>query len=188
MKVETFELQDVKEETIEQSAEARELCAQLGLTGQIKKTEEGAVKARTPYRLMKDDELFVYTILCPERSDVHTLSNEPIPLDVLKTLAYAKTLNTFEYFEVWSASSKNVKDPVLVAYEKRYDNKRFILARWGDELLPLEVLIPDALKRWWNARQDSLHQIKQRIEAELNSVCPSSIPTDSRRTMPQFYA
>jgi hypothetical protein len=189
MKVETYEIAEVKEETEQQNAEAVQLCEQLGLTGQLKKsTAETAV--RFPYRLMHDDELFIYGILCPEQSDVHSFSNEPIPLEVLKTIAYVKSLGVFKVLMVWSASSKAVKDPVLVGYiESQWHGSPYLIARWGEELLPLEVLLPDALKKWWTQRRSALRQIEQQVKAELaNDVCPDVIPTGSIRTMPAFYA
>lgn len=181
MKVELFEIEDIKYETKEQSAEAMELIESMGLEGQAQPKE---TTTRFPYRLMNDEELFVYGTLCPEKADVHKFSNEPIPLQVLKTLAFAKTLPQLKYFEVWSAVSRMVKDPVLVARDSQYGSKNYMLARWGDELLPLEVLMPDAVKKFWYARTNSLNKIKSEINAALAVPCPVGMP--EKTSLPYF--
>jgi hypothetical protein len=167
MKTETYECQDTRSETAEQSAEALALIEQLGLNGQ---KQTATTEVRFPYRVMTDDEAFVYSQLCPEQTPVEEYSNGPIPLEVLKTIAYARSLkdDRIAYLEVWSASSKLVKDPVLIGRKSRYQGAIYILARWGEELLPLEVLIPDA-----------------EVKAELEKPCPAGIP--SGRAIPTFY-
>lgn len=192
MQVETYECQETRTETPEQSAEALRLIEELGLEGQKpKQNEEQVTTVRNPYRLMRDDEQFVYTQLCPERTSVEKFSSEPIPLEVLKTLAYAKSLGCFAYFEVWSASSAIVKDPVLVAYPGKTSygspsGPAHIIARWANELLPLEVLLPDALNKWYLARKQKLLEIKDEVERELNRAYPLAIPQGDR-SVPVFY-
>lgn len=180
MITETYELKEVSTESPEQSAEAIALCESLGLKGQLSTmVVDAPVKTRFPYRLMTDEEHFVYSVLCPQKDRVEAYSNEPIPLEVLKTLAFAKTFTQFQRFEVWAASSRTVKDPVLVGFDSTWGGKAYILARWGDELLPLEVLIPDALNRWWKARKDKLNEMKAEIDQAINRPCPSSCPASA---------
>lgn len=182
MQVETFECTETRQETSEQSAEALRLIEELGLDGQ--KPEADAPRdSRNPYRMMKSDEQFVYSVLCPDRCKVEAYKDGPIPLEVLKTLAYAKTLGVFAGYEVWAASAKSVKDPVLVGYTERtswgsLSGGPYIIARWGEELLPLEVLAPDAIRTWWNKRMDKIRAIKAECELALTMPPPSSIPSN----------
>lgn len=182
MQVETFECTETRTETPEQSAEALRLIEELGLKGQQPKAE-AVTTSRNPYRLVKSDEQFVYSVLCPDRCKVEDYKDGPIPLEVLKTLAYAKSLGVFAGFEVWAASSKSVKDPVLVGYTNMSQwgsltGGPYLIARWGEELLPLEVLTPDALRIWWNKRIDKIRSIKAECELALNMPPPSSIPSN----------
>lgn len=195
--VELFELSDVREETPEQSAEARQLAETLGLKGQVTASVHGddfvskdVAVARFPYRLITDEELFIYGQLCPAKADVHRFDDGPIPLEVLKTVAYAKSLNDprLTYLEVWSASSAQTKDPVLVGKVSQWsDSKIYILARWGEELLPLSVLLPDALKVWYAKRVDALNQIKNEVEAALLRPMPLGVPSSANRSIPSVH-
>ena len=181
--VELFELEEVRQETFEQSIEALALIQSLGLAGQqpqVATSAETQTVQRFPYRLMTNEELFVYSQLCPSRSSARTYSDAPIPLEVLKTMAYATSLNDsrISYFEIWSADSSKVKDPVLVARDEQYGSKNYLLARWGDELLPLQVLLPDAIKRWYATRQDALNDCIARLKTELLKPLPVSCPKE----------
>lgn len=176
--VEIFESTDVREETFEQSAEAKQLVESLGLMGQLPKAPV-TVTARFPYRLMTDEEDFIYSQLTPQRTKLETYSGDPIPLEILKTVAYARSLqdSRIAYLEVWSASSAKVKDPILVGKELYYSSSNmYILGRWGEELLPLSVLLPDALKVWHNKRQNELNKIISKCKAALSDVIPLEIP------------
>lgn len=190
MKVETYECTETREETSEQTAEALQLIEQLGLEGQRPVQKDDSTGVRNPYRIIRADEDFVYRTLCPQREAVEKFKAEPIPLEVLKTLAYAKSLNIFAYFEVWSAASATVKDPVLVGYlsKSQYGSpvgEPYIIARWANELLPLEVLLPDALKKWHAIRMTKLRVIQVKVEQALLASAPDGIPTD--RSEPYAY-
>lgn len=185
--VETYEMTDVREETPEQSAEAKALIESLGLKGQMHEAEAGAqVLARFPYRCMTREEEFVYTLLCPRKTSATEYAGDPMPIEVLKTIAYARTLQDkrIAYLEVWAADSVSVKDPVLVGRPSYYNTPIYILARWGEELLPLSVLLPDALKKWHAARIDKLNDIKAEVESALLKPCPLSAP--ERFSEPSF--
>lgn len=179
MQVETYELKDVQQETVEQCAEAKELIEQLGLDGQRQLQSGVETVTRFPYRLMTDEEQFVYSTLCPEQCEAKSYCNEPMPLEVLKTFAYAKSLGAFTYFEVWAASSVRVKDPVLVARKERYGSERYILARWGAELLPLEVLLSDAIRVWHAQYKAKLNKIAQEVAQCLAMPTPEGTPDGS---------
>jgi len=178
--VEIFEVEEVRTETVEQSAEALQLIESLGLDGQRPQVVENqtAIAVRFPYRLMTDEELFVYSHLCPQRTPAKNYSDEPIPLEVLKTMSYAKSLNDkrITHFEIWSAETVKVKDPILVARDGPYGSKNYLLARWGTELLPLEVLMPDAIKKWYDNRVDKINEHIATLQRELLIPIPKSYP------------
>jgi hypothetical protein len=178
--VQLYEIEDVRIETPAQSEEALALIESLGLKGQATQTET-KTDVRFPYRQMLNEEQFVFSVLCPSKHDVHAYA-DPIPLEVLKTLAYAKSLkdSRLGYFEVWTADASATKDPVLVGRKTEYSGESYLLARWGDELLPIEVLLPDALKRWWAKRIDKLNELKRELDAALAQSCPHSAPRENR--------
>lgn len=99
MKSETFEITEVREETVEQSDEAMALIESLGLQGQLPKKQAGETQTsiRCPYRVVSKEEMFVYGQLYPQHTDVHAYSDGPIPVEVLKTLAFAKTIGQLSW-------------------------------------------------------------------------------------------
>jgi len=143
MLVETYEQTEVDcDGQVECDAEAVALIEQLGLEGQqqlLRKAEGGQVE-RCPYRKMTADEAFVYGELLSKQTSLRRYADGPIPVRVLQVAAHAKDL--FDEVEVWHAASADIKDPLLVGINKgpNYSVERFILARWGDVLLPFAEL------------------------------------------------
>lgn len=169
MKVETYEVTETtnEAEALAHDAASIELIEKLGLVGQRSLTNK-ETQTLCPYRAMTKDEQFVYQHICPERSEPKNYAGGPIPLRVLQILAWAQDNSIFKRLEIWSANSATIKDPVLVGYiqDTRYSwqDNLYILARWADELLPIEVLLPDAYKIYITKRKS--RAIKQRAEAD----------------------
>ena len=152
MKVETFECSETAAEPIEACEEAIRIATELGMEGQIEltQTDENGIQSRCPYREMTRDELFMYQVLCPEKSSPEAYKRSAIPLRVLQVLAHAQTIELFKRFEIWDKESQVVKDPVLVAFDKREtyasSRKTYILARWGEELETPSTLLKRAIE------------------------------------------
>ena len=184
MKVETYALEDIKLETPAQSNEAIALCEELGMKGQIKlivKNDSGDAIARFPYRLITDEERFVFKVLCPESSSLAEYRNEPVPVEVLREIKRAREAG-IDSFEIWSASSRLVKDPVVVgrkAGAPSWSSEQYLIARWGDELLPLEVLLPDAVKKFNDERLGKLKSMLIQIQTAIAAgpVAPAGSPS-----------
>jgi hypothetical protein len=146
MLVETFEVTETYSDgSVECEAEALELIEKLGLVGQKKLVTRGGDDAETriPYRKMKSDEALIYKAICPETSKLASFSDSAIPVRVLQVAAHAVCL--FDEVLVWHAKNADVKDPVLVGRnaataERGWTEELYILARWGEELLPLDEL------------------------------------------------
>lgn len=196
MKVETYEVEEVAElQGCDADAESLALIEKLGLTGQkdlIAKNGDTDTKVRCPYRLMTDEEDFVYSTLCPSKTEVSKYGDSSIPLRILQIIAWAQDNPFFKKLEIWAAKSATVKDPVLVGLAaipgQQWGERTFILGRWGDELLPLEVLIPDALRRWKEARKAKLIELQAAV-AQAIAVTDNcqSIPKDVLRSMPYAH-
>lgn len=152
MQVETFEVQEVAAEPLEACEEALTLIEELGLEGQKSLTckhEASDSDARFPYREMLAEEVRIYGILCPSKVKLEEYKASPIPLRVLQVAAHCMSLNPELQLFVWDKRSAEIKDPVLVA-ETRGNSwdagfKRFILARWGEELEHISVLFKRAV-------------------------------------------
>ena len=147
IKVETYECEELKASeatTMAADAEAIELIERLGLEGQRTLTNP-ETSTREPYREMTALEAYVWRAICPQTTRVEHYKLSPIPLRVLQVVAYARELGIYEALEVWHPR-KVVDDPLLVGVPKgeRYSNKRHLIARWGETLVPFEQLVEKA--------------------------------------------
>jgi hypothetical protein len=173
MQVETYECEETAAEEPECTDEALKLIEYLGLEGQ-RMLVNGEKKTRSPYRVMTDEENFVFRTLCPGNVTLAEYSLSPIPLRILQVAAYAKETGMFKELRVWHAKSSAVKDPVLVGIgppEKgEYRDRKYILARWGDVLDEFPALIKQATRAACAAMKTKLLEAKAEIDGKLASV------------------
>lgn len=172
MQVETYEATETMADgTQECDAEALALIDQLGLEGQQKlnrPNQDGNIK-RNPYRKMTAAEAFVYERLLSEQTPINNYADGPIPLRVLQVVAHARDL--FDHLYVWHAPNADIKDPILVGINgETWSNERFILARWADELAPLDELMKLAQLQCKKAVASRLREIKSKVAAKLAAV------------------
>lgn len=169
MQVETFECSETAAEPIEATEEAVRIIEELGLAGQMELVTKRPDNRdqRCPYREMLEEEVFVYGVLCPQRRSLADYKASPIPLRVLQLAAHATSLGLFNRLEVWDRANAEEKDPVLVAHtHKEYEsgNKRFLLARWGEVLEPLAVLMKRAVESRRAALMEDARDLVKKIE------------------------
>lgn len=178
MLVETFEIQEVDEQSSEQNVECLELLTELELIGQRRfYAQESEGDGVFPYRKMTAQEKLVIQTLLPEATNLHDYSDAPMPLRVLQVAAHAKGLVRHKAdkdyaIEVWHPSNADYKDPYLVLRdgEKYGRHQYYILARWGDELDNFNTMIEAAKKILAAKRQAALAQIKAGIEAAIHGA------------------
>jgi len=190
MQVETYEIEEVVDETTEMTDEALRLIGVLGLKGQESlTTKKEDTTCRIPYRKMNRTEHAVYQVLCPTTFSPEEYSECPIPVRVLQVFEHAKGLDFFTKFKIWAAEGQ-VKDPVLVAYDSdSYSAEPYILARWGEILDEMPALINKASKRWKDTCVVKLKDIKAGIQStlarleEMDSIDPEKISS----SYPSFY-
>lgn len=181
MKIETFEQRETDNdaETMAHDAASLEIIQTLGLAGQLSQTDTKTI-TRNPYRQMTEDEQFVYRVLCPSVYKPESYAAGPIPLRILQILAWAKETGLFKKLEIWGAASAMVKDPVLVGYctnhERSYVDDIYILGRWGEELLPLEVLFQDAFKKWHASHGADLRKVAGKVAAAIAAHTAANEP------------
>lgn len=178
MNVETYEVNEVTVNGIEENAdpEALALIESLGLNGQkrfVKGNENEDTKTRVPYRLMTTTEYRVYSIVLPDRIELSKYDGQMIPLRVLQIAAHAKETQMFKRIEIWHDEGKD--DPLLVGTTSDYEYSRpdqrqcFILARWGNILLPMDELLVEA-KKIVSTQLKSLAQDALQIINQINDM------------------
>jgi len=187
MQVETYEEIEVDAETgtPECDEEAARLIAELGLTGQqelLCKDKDGKT-SRNVYPMLTAEQMFVFSQLFPQKTSVERYKAGPIPVRVLQVVAHGREL--FEKVEVWHKESTDVelKDPLLIGCIGDYDfqshYKRFILARWGEALVPYSELVEIAAKRY---REKFVAACQAAIaavtHAPVHSLCSGKFTTE----------
>lgn len=171
MQVETYEVNEVQHDgrPAEDPSEALAIVEALGLEGQSKfyaeDAENGSVKT-IPFRLLTEEENRVYSILMPKRVTLAKYADGMIPTRVLMVAALAKEM--FDELRVWCPLDAREKDPILLGVERTGGfpaERLYLLARWGEELLPFDQLAEKASKV---ARDRVIGQL-QRIVAEATA-------------------
>ena len=168
-------------ETFEVAEEATSSCTQEDLDQVKKLVDELALSGqqtlltpeyRFPYRKMTKQESRVYKLVCPTQSDLTNYDDSAIPLRVLQVAAHAQTLGVFSKLVVWHADNADVKDPVLCGWKGTSDwsGEWFILARWGEVLLPLSELVTRAKELAIAQLRLKIEKIKHGAESALSTI------------------
>lgn len=179
MVVETYEVDEVKQATVEQDLEAKEIVEALGLEGQAKlynpQAQDSGERA-FPYRKMTAQEKWVYELLLPAKTKLKNYEDGAIPLRVLQVAAHASKLIEGRGAEctlfVWHPKSADYKDPLLVLREGGdwTAQKFWILAHWGEELEEFGVLANKAKEIYRTKCLAKLEECKQQIEVWMRSA------------------
>lgn len=189
MKVETFECSETAAEPIEAAEEAIEIIRSLGLNGQLELLAPNDETKRAPYREMTADELFVYETVCPTKAKLSDYRRTPIPLRVLQIASHVTELGLCEELEVWDAASPAEKDPVLVGIvgPSYRPLKRFILARWGEELETFVVLFKRAIEVKRLQIEQKYRAIAAKCLGKASEMASVSDEDIAKGSMPTFY-
>lgn len=175
MLVETFEELEHDHETgaPECDAEAIAIMEKMGLEGQLSMLTRGAApeeRRRHPYREMRKDEIIVYRQLLPKTTDLKSYKMGPIPVRVLQVAAHAQEF--FDVLHVWHPEAE-VKDPLLVGGIGKYSwrpDQQFILARWGEVLLPWDELVKRAAQSFRDKAKAEAIRIRAKVDQFLSSI------------------
>lgn len=151
----------------EVTKEWKKLATELGMEGQLElitpKANEKEDKNPSPYTFMNKKYERIFAILCPETIAYQKYNKSTIPREVLKEIALAEKNKYFDAIKIWYDDAS--PDPVVVGYIKTgaYDYVKHMIARFGDEVLPIEELEIKAINRFANIT-------KRKLQSELNSI------------------
>lgn len=168
----------------EVTAEWKQLAEELGMEGQLKlitpKSGEEKDKNPSPYIHMNKKMQNVFAILCPEVIDYKKYDKTTIPREVLKEIALAEKEKYFDAIKIWYDDAG--PDPIVVGYIKtgQYDYVKHAIARFGDEILPFEVLESKAKKRLTDMITEKLTNMTQSISTTVSEfINPKTYSSDS---------
>jgi hypothetical protein len=172
-------------------SEWKELAAQMGLNKQLEFVQQA--KSPLPYPYMNQSMKNIFETLCPTKIEFKEYSKTPIPLEVIRELAFCVGENFFSEIKIWY--DDKAPDPIAVGLSTRYrasyyrtqeakaksswsdkeytgydftskeqakdyvetmgfihndydtETNQYLIARWADELRPMEELKSLALER-----------------------------------------
>jgi hypothetical protein len=193
MKVETFEVTETNECGPDIEQEQLMLIESLGLTGQRKLISNGKEGETNlcPYRKMTADEKVVYSVLLSRRVNLEDYCDATIPTRVLQVAAHAKELEIGK-LAVWCPENADDPDPVLVAYTGSYLNggerELWLLARWGEHLVPFDDLVKKAMVILRETKKTILEAMKKRIDIEIEKLAGINTVQGIANIKDNYYA
>ena len=159
--------------SVEVTEEWKQLAEELGMEGQLKliapKSGEESDKNPSPYIHMNAKAERVFAILCPEVVDYKKYDKSTIPRDVLREIAMAERLKFFDKICIWYDDAS--PDPLVVGYIKvgTYEHVKHMIARFGDEILPFEMLEEKAILRLKKKLTDKLTATLTGVNVKVDS-------------------
>lgn len=156
----------------EVTTEWKQLAEELGMEGQLKlitpKTSGDENKNPSPYIHMNAKAERIFCILCPEVVNYKKYDKSTIPREVLKEIVLAEKEKFFDKISIWYDDAS--PDPLVVGYIKidSYNYVKHMIARFGDEILPIEILEAKAINRLKTRMTDKLTSSLSSIDSKVD--------------------
>jgi hypothetical protein len=194
--------------------EWKQLAAEMGLEKQIEFVQQA--KSPLPYPYMNQSMQNIFATLCPTKIDFKEYSKTPIPLEVMRELAFCKSENYFSDIKIWY--DDKTPDPIAVGTTTRYSasyyktqeakdkgsyydrestpydftskeqakdyvetmgyvyndynsqTNQYLIARWADELRPMEELKKLALDRLKDKYMSEWNKAIKELQSKVNTA------------------
>jgi hypothetical protein len=161
-------------EILEQTEAAEEwygLCVELGLEKQAKLAEKSDEMKAPPYMFVDPKTSKIIRTLCPRLVNYRDYDVSTIPLDVLQEIQKCEKNGWYQKIQI--AYDDKSPDPFVIGVlpsEHSWNAARHLIARWGAELVPFEVLEAKAIARLKDEAMQSLAQLKFEVEYGLANI------------------
>ena len=194
--------------------EWKQLAAEMGLEKQIEFVQQA--KSPLPYPYMNQSMQNIFATLCPTKIDFKEYSKTPMPLEVMRELAFCKSENYFSDIKIWY--DDKTPDPIAVGTTTRYSasyyktqeakdkgsyydrestpydftskeqakdyieimgyvyndyssqTNQYLIARWADELRPMEELKKLALDRLKDKYMSEWNKAIKELQSKVNTA------------------
>lgn len=147
MQVQVYDVEEVADQSPDETECAQALINKLGLSRQREFYSPDRPKG-VAWRRITTEEVFAFRSLCPIETPLADYRSGPIPLRVLEVLEKATESGFFEKFVVWHPEDVRT-DPVLIGRKTgargAWDTEDYILARWGEALDEMPALLRKAM-------------------------------------------
>lgn len=178
------ELENLSDETI--ASEWFEICSELGLSEQLKHADRSEEKKAPQYMMVDPKTSRIIKTLCPRVVDYKNYEASTIPLDVLQEIQKCEKHGW--YAKIFIAYDDKSPDPFVLGYchGENWNRPIHLIARWGAELLPFEVLEAKAIQRISDEVKDILLDLKTKVEIGIGDVQHFSKMLLNGREIPRF--
>lgn len=164
------ELQEL--ENGEQAEQWYSLCVDLGLNEQAKLADKSTELKAPPYMYIDPKTERIIKVLCPEEVGYKKYNASTIPLDVLQEIA--KCEKNGWYKEIKINYDNKSPDPFVVGImqtgEHSWNVTKHLIARWGAELIPFEILEQRAVARLKDDATIALAELKNKVDFACENV------------------
>jgi hypothetical protein len=107
---------------VEDQDEWKQLAADLGLNKQMEFVQ--SAKSPLPYPVLNQSMKNIFETLCPSKVEFKDYNKTPIPLEVLKELAFCIKENYFTEIRIWS--DDKAPDPIAVGSTTRFSASYYL--------------------------------------------------------------
>jgi hypothetical protein len=163
------ELMELEQSEIAQ--EWFEICSELGLDKQLAHADKSEERKAPPYMYVDPKTARIVKTLCPVEIKYSDYKASTIPLDVLKEIQKAEKNGW--YSKIHICYDDKSPDPFVVGFtkaESAWNADIHLIARWGAELLPFEVLEQKAIARMKDEATEALKELQFKINNALSDV------------------
>jgi len=172
MQTETYLIDECLEliEDPEKLDDWHRLVKEMDLEGQ--KSVASGECSPVPFERMNEADDIIFSKVFPRKVDLHTFNDCAIPLTVLSVVALCEKEKYFETIEVWTNPTDD--DPVVVGRRKmkgKYGEvtAKYLLARFGNALLPFEAIKEKAREILVKERKARLNKARVKLEGLIGS-------------------
>lgn len=158
-------------ENPEQAQEWFEIASKLGLSEQLIQASRSEENKPPPYMHIDARTARIIKTLCPVQVSYINYKASTIPLDVLAEID--KCVKNGWYSKIDICYDDKSPDPFVIGFthnENKWQRDMHLIARWGAELIPFELLEKKAIDRLRNTAKTKLGELKFKTEMALNDV------------------
>ena len=148
-----------------------EIASELGLTNQLIHADRSEEKKAPPYMHVDAKTGRIIMTLCPVQVEYANYKASTIPLDVLKEIA--KCEKNGWYSKICICYDDKSPDPFVLGFthnESKWQRDSHLIARWGAELMPFEMLEQKAIERLRSTALRALKELEFKAKNAIEDV------------------
>ncbi len=148
-----------------------EIASELGLTNQLIHADRSEEKKAPPYMHVDAKTGRIIMTLCPVQVEYANYKASTIPLDVLKEIA--KCEKNGWYSKICICYDDKSPDPFVLGFthnESKWQRDIHLIARWGAELMPFEMLEQKATERLRSTALRALKELEFKAKSAIEDV------------------